>query len=164
MTRGSSPVPLALAVRAAGRLKAATEIMSLPWRAAGGDFPRANTPCTWGRGRGELAGLMLGGSSGGVRKDELLRLVREGKDDCPSTLLGGESCACCIGEEAVDAPSGDGELFVGEGRSEEVRRTGDDPDARFRARAIGDGAGETELVRGEVCTTGGVVGIAVAKG
>jgi len=109
---------------------------------------------------------MLGGSSGDVRKDELLRLVREGKDDCPSTLLGGESCACCIGEEAVDAPSGGGGPFVGEGRSEEVRRTGDDPDARLRARAMGDEAGKTEsmLVRGEVCTAGGVVGIVVAKG
>jgi len=164
VTRGSDPGP----VRATGRRKAATEIMPLPWRVPGDDFPGANgSPCGCGRERCELAGLRLGGRSGGVRKDELLRLVSDGEDGRPSTILGGGSCACCAGEEeGVDDPSGDGEPFVGERRSEEVRGTGGDPDKRPRVRAKGEEADGTEsmLVRGDVCIAGGVVGNGGAKG
>lgn len=140
--------------------------MPLPWRVPGNDFPGTNgTPCGCGRERCELAVLRLGGSSGGVRKDELLRLVSEGEDGRPSTILGGGSCACCAGEEGIDAPCGDGGPFVGEGRSEEVRGTGGDPGTRPRARAKGEEAGGTEsmLDRGDVCIFG-VVGVGGAKG
>lgn len=163
VTRGSGPEPVRAA--GAGRRKAATEIMPLPWRAP--DFPGANgSPCGCGRERCELTGLTLEGSSGGVRKDELLRLANEGEDGRPSTILGGGSCACCAGEEGVDAPSGDGVPFVGEGRSEEVRGTGGDPDTRPCARAKGEEGGGTEsmLVRGDECIGVGVVGVGRAKG
>jgi len=145
----SDPVP----VRAAGRRKAAAEIMPPFWRGLGDAFPGANgSPCGCGRERCELR---LGGSSGGVRKDESLRLVSEGEDGRPSTILGEGSCA----------PSGDGGPFVGGGRSEEVRGTGGDPDTRPRARAKGEEAGgaESMLDRGDMCTVGGVVGVG-AKG
>jgi hypothetical protein len=150
-------------LRATGRRKAATEIMPLAWRVPGDDFPGANgNPCGCGRERCELepAGLRLGGSSGGGREDELLRLVSKGGDGRPRTILGGGSCARCAGEEGVDAPSGDGGPFVGEGRSEEVRGTGGDPDTRPRARAKGEEAegAESMLDRGDVCIAGGVVG------
>ncbi len=160
-----------LAVRAAGRRKAAAEIMPAPWRRAGGDFTGVSgNPCDCGRERCELTILGPGGSSGGVRKDELLVLDSEGDsegEDGPSTIFGGGNCARCTGEEEVDAPSGDGDggPFVGEGRSEEIRGTVGDPGTRPRARAKGE-AGETEstLARGEVCIAGGVIGVAGAKG
>jgi hypothetical protein len=81
-----------------GRRKAATEIMPLPWRGGGGGgggaFPGENdTPGDGGRERCELAGLGLGGSSGGVRKDVLLTLDSDGEDGRACMILGGGSCA-----------------------------------------------------------------------
>ena len=147
-----------------GRRKAATEIMPLPWRGGGGGggLPgESDTPCGCGRERCELAGVRLGGSSGGVRKDVLLTLDSDGEDSGACTILGGGSCACCTG---VDAPDGEGGPFVGDGCSNELRGTDGDTDARPRARAKGDeeaGITESLLDRGDIA--GGVLGVGGAK-
>lgn len=158
----SGPVPVRT-----GRRKAATDIMPLPWRAPDDGFGENGSPCGCGRERCELAGLRLGGNSGGVRKGGVgvLKPVVEGEDDRPRTILGGGSCARCVGEEGVD-PSGPGGPFVGVGRSEEVRGTGGDPDTRPRPRATGEEAGGTDsmLDRGDLCIGGGVAGVGGGKG
>lgn len=149
-----------------GRRKAATEIMPwVPWRGGTGGFPGENdTPGDCGRERCEAPGLGLGGSSGGVRKDVLLRLDSEGEDGRASTILGGGSCDCCFGSEDASAPDGDGGAITGEGRSEERRGTGGDPDTGPRARAKVEEAGiiESLLDRGD--TAGGVLCVGGAKG
>ena len=81
-----------------GRRKAATEIMPAPWQVPDDGFPgagRNGNPGGCGRKRCELAALRLGGSSGGVRKDELLRLVSDSED-------GGLSDGMVIKSERID--------------------------------------------------------------